>query len=626
MINNNKKIRVLLYAGFKDNTIFYSAVSPPLGLYRLRHYLEKRNIHCDVHDLSLHDNDFKDTKEKISNGYYDVVGVSVDSEKMGRYFTLLKDIRERAEKIGKKVMIVCGGQGGAHAYKSFIQKGNADGVLLGFAESNFHKLILNFAQDPNQHISIYAKGIYGIAYPRDKEFDRIQKIPTRPLTDEEFVQFNYHEIKDLFIPYHDYWYHTQEEGAAALNLNEEKIVAEADPHCDMPINKNTQKFYVETIRLYTSSHCPWKCGFCSSHSFLRMSQASVETENKIPVAPKSGAELTMNSLATTGSQPHPVYRITPAQIYDIIKIHCDKYQPKVFLFNDDAFWDGSKPGFQHIIALCDLIIEGKEKDEIDKEIIFNCQAKIGDFILKENGKRKLHNELIVKLKKAGFYHFGTGVETFAERLLRVPSINKKGNVSEADQHMVIKGLLKHGFSPSVNIILFVPEQTLEELFHTMRTATEYMLEGIQIAMTPLLRPQSGSGILELIDKGLTTIKARYSEWIDPETKEVFKYPLYCIPEDPKIAAFIEHFDIKDYEGMVVLSSTEQEKIVKKSGWSSQVVPRPVTALSVFISLSKYMGKDDWVQYFEDAVYEILARQNLASNKSELIENTIMSNT
>ena len=40
-----------------------------------------------------------------------------------------------------------------------------------------------------------------------------------------------------------------------------------------------------------------------------------------------------------------------------------------------------------------------------------------------------------------------------------------------------------------------------------RTATEYMLEGIQIAMTPLLRPQSGSGILELIDKGLTTIKS-----------------------------------------------------------------------------------------------------------------------
>ena len=53
---------------------------------------------------------------------------------MGRYFTLLKEIRSRAEKIGKKIMIVCGGQGGAHAYKSFIQKGKVDGVLLGFKD------------------------------------------------------------------------------------------------------------------------------------------------------------------------------------------------------------------------------------------------------------------------------------------------------------------------------------------------------------------------------------------------------------------------------------------------------------------------------------------------------------
>ena len=159
----------------------------------------------------------------------------------------------------------------------------------------------------------------------------------------------------------------------------------------------------------------------------------------------------------------------------------------------------------------------------------------------------------------------------------------------------------------------------------MKTATEYMLQGIQIAMTPLLRPQSGSGILELIDKGLTPIKAKYSEWIDPETKEVFKYPLYCIPQDKHIADYIEHFDIKDYEGMVVLSKIEQEKIVKKAGWTSKVVPRPVTALAVFISLSKYLKKNEWVKYFEDAVYEILARQNLAGQK-ELVNTTIQSNT
>ena len=146
-----------------------------------------------------------------------------------------------SERIGKKIMIVCGGQGGAHAYKSFIQKGKADAVLLGFAEINFYNLIINFSKSSNEHISVYSKGIYGIAYPRDKEFNKIQKIPSKPLTDEEFVQLNYHEIKDLFIPYHDYWYHTQKEGAAALNLAEEEQETNSDPHCDLPVNKNTQK-------------------------------------------------------------------------------------------------------------------------------------------------------------------------------------------------------------------------------------------------------------------------------------------------------------------------------------------------------------------------------------------------
>ena len=54
------------------------------------------------------------------------------------------------------------------------------------------------------------------------------------------------------------------------------------------------------------------------------------------------------------------------------------------------------------------------------------------------------------------------------------------------------------------------------------------------------------------------------------------------------------------------------------------MPRPVTALAVFISLSKYL-KNEWVKYFEDAVYEILARQNLAGQK-ELVNTTIQSNT
>ena len=614
-----EKMKVILYAGFKDNAVFYSTVSPPLGLYRLKNYLERRDIDCDILDLSLTDGHFKDSLEKISSGYYDVIGAGVDSEKIVRYFDMLHDIRSRVEKSGKKSMIVCGGQGGAHAYKSYIVNGKADAVLLGFAEKNFYELCRSFEKNRDKHISIYAKNIEGVAFPSDKKFTKIIKNPTKPLTEEEFVSLNYDEIKDLHIPYKDYWDYTYAEGAAALNLSKDGGAKEVtDPHSEIPTeSSDTQKFFVETIRLYTSSHCPWKCGFCSSHSFLRMSNATMEKEEKIPEKPKDGKTISMNALASCGSQPHPVYRISPEQIYDLIVRHCKKYDPKVILFNDDAFWDGSDPGFKHILDLCDLIINGKNTGKIKKDVIFNCQAKIGDFIIKKP-IRRLHDDLIIRLKKAGFYHFGTGVETFAERLLMVPSINKKGNVSEKDQHLVIQGLLKYGFSPSVNVILFVPETTIEELFHVMKVSTEYMLKGTQIAMTPLLRTHEGAGITEMIKKGLTPIKASYAQWSDPVTKEVFKHPLYAIPLNKQLADFIKQFNIKEYDDMERISKVEQDRIVKKSGWDSKVVPRPVTALAVFITLSKYLKKDDWAEYFENSVYKILSRNNYASAEDGLL--------
>ena len=81
--------------------------------------------------------------------------------------------------------------------------------------------------------------------------------------------------------------------------------------------------------------------------------------------------------------------------------------------------------------------------------------------------------------------------------------------------------------------------------------------------------------------------------------------------------------------MVKISQSEQEKIVKECGWTSKVIPRTVTALSVFIAISKYMKRDDWKNYFTDAVYEILSRNtglNTNAQKNKLIETTIVANT
>ena len=139
-MTDKNKIKVILFTGYHDHAIFYSVVSPPIGLYRIKNYLEKRNMECDVFDLGLTNGDFKDSLTKISKGYYDVVGVSVDTEKMGKNLSMLLDIRKRINNSGKKVMLACGGQGASHEYKSWIKEGELDAVLLGFAEKNFYDL------------------------------------------------------------------------------------------------------------------------------------------------------------------------------------------------------------------------------------------------------------------------------------------------------------------------------------------------------------------------------------------------------------------------------------------------------------------------------------------------------
>ena len=68
-----------------------------------------------------------------------------------------------------------------------------------------------------------------------------------------------------------------------------------------------------------------------------------------------------------------------------------------------------------------------------------------------------------------------------------------------------------------------------------------------------------------------------------------------------------------------ISGPEQERIVKLVKWKSKVVPRPVTALSVFITLSRFLGRYDWVEYFEKAVFEILGRNNFVTNKNDSLQ-------
>ncbi len=573
---NDVNINVLLVMGYHNTAKVHSTIAPPLGLYRLKHYLEKKGMSCDVLDLGveasdLNKGDIEDTYSNfgkysglIDQGHYDVVGVSVDQENMNYNLLMLWDLHLQISKLDKRCLLIAGGQAATHDCEKWMTEGALDAILFGFAENTLYELCLDLSKAPDSHLSQMAANIDGIAF-NDTDGNIVRR-PQRYLTEEEFHEYNFEGPMEMDIPYDKYW-----ANAIASRADEKRNLALKEEKSDR------KEFYVEAVRLYTSSHCSWKCGFCNSQSFLKAS----------------------------GCGTHPVYRLTPEEIHKLILRHVEKYDPKVFVLSDDAFIDGSRQGEKHIMGLCELIIESKKKGEIPPGVLFNCQTRINDFIT-EKPQRAVNKPLIKILMEAGFHHFGMGVESFSDRLLHTDSLNKRATTVN-DANMVIAEQLKVGMSPQMNIILFIPETTVEEFFQVMQMTTEWILKGAQISLVPLMQPNPGSGIYEKIQNGMSDIEIEWGNWVNPHNGRTVSWPLYCRPRDQQLAALIDKFELRDYKDMARFSKSESDKIMKNLSWDTDDVPRPIQALSIFITVSKLLDRYDMVEYFESAVEALLQR-------------------
>ena len=77
------------------------------------------------------------------------------------------------------------------------------------------------------------------------------------------------------------------------------------------------------------------------------------------------------------------------------------------------------------------------------------------------------------MEKASFLSIGLGVETFSDRLLKCPSINKKG-LTSADSLKVIDAMLSTKIVPQINIIIGIPESTPDELADTLTVLNVFL--------------------------------------------------------------------------------------------------------------------------------------------------------
>jgi len=522
------KIKVVLMTSFCGPGYF---VAPPIGLYRIKYVLEQNNIPTVIWDQSIDDKSA--FFQRLTNGEFNIIGFSVSHYFMSEDLQLLWSIQCKLDLSNKKALFVAGGHEASMNPKQWLENG-IDIVLPGFAENS----MLSLCQNVKRHyissdLTKLVENIDGYVFLEKNKL--IQK-PRSLLSQEEFTKHTYENVFNLEIPFERYW------NIVSSRLSKTKYQSESKG-----------KFFVKNIRLYTTSHCRRGCGFCASQSFIRMSQ----------------------------TKSCPTLMLSAKQLLKLVVFYVNHIGAESFMFSDDDFPVGSMKGLSRLEEFCDLIIDAKNNNIIPKNITFSCQARIQDFIKKDELGDNIVNENIIKLlKKSGFQTIAFGVETFSDRLLNKPSINKK-NLRVQDSINVINSCLNNHLVPQINIILGIPETNIEEIFYSMDEAVKYIIEGCQISVTPFLNAFPGSPIFE----NSNYIK-NYKTISNPKTgKLVYIANNY----------FIKNIDINDAFTLLDKEKEEQIDLITNTFFSKELIPKYVVALATFIAAANLLGRKDWAE-------------------------------
>jgi radical SAM superfamily enzyme YgiQ (UPF0313 family) len=510
-------------------------IAPSLGLYQLRHFLIQRDVDCDLLDRELYPED--DALARAQAGDYDLIGFSVSHDNMAEELDLLWRFRQAVD--GQDCLFIAGGQEAALNTQQWLQLG-IDLIFLGFAEKSLLQFCRRVADRHDgsglaDTLPDLTLGVPGVAYLGGG--DELVNIPSALLTQEVFEELFYEQILSIDIPFEEYWKKLRRDSA--------------------DISLGASDFIIENVRLYTSSHCPRRCGFCSSQSFL----------------PESA-----------GSAAVSIIMLRAEQIVSLIRTYVDRDGARSFLFSDDDFPVGNKVGLERLRKVCELIIADKGAGRLPADLRFSCQARVLDFVRRnQGGERGIHGDLLRLMAEAGFMSIGLGVETFSDRLFKVPSVNK-GGITLDTCRLLLDFMLDIGIVPQTNLILGIPEYTADELAATMEIAVDYLINGTDIAVTQHLlaipgAPMFASGAYQSISY----------DWTNPVTGETAAIADYFPPNDPKVAAVID--------GLKVAAAEELDGVVKQQGWEGKIVHKRVVGMTTLIAVARLLGRTDLVDKF-----------------------------
>ncbi|MBL4759652.1 MAG: radical SAM protein [Mariprofundaceae bacterium] len=536
--NSDAFPRVLVVSLKSDTAV---NIAPPTGLFLLKAHLNKNGIECDIVDRDLEG--IEPYLDRINDGYYQIIGFSVSRIHMIGDVELIWEIKSSLQERKINSFLIGGGQEATSNARQWLDVG-LDLIFKGFCERELVEFCKNLTAgdfcNGLPSIEQVTANVQGIAYKKGDEY--IER-PAPRFGVEQLTELCYTTVINTRFPYEKYW--------AMLD----------DRSADT--NLGGSEFFIENVRVYTTSHCPRQCGFCSSQSFLPDAQ---------------------------GKQS-PIVMLNAQQVADLVIMYVQDYGAKSILFSDDDFPVGNREGLERMVQFCNLMLEAKKEKKIPESLRFSCQARVFDFLKREDGQKVVNWDLIKLMRKAGFMSIGMGIETYSDRILKAPSINKIG-ITAKDCHNVIGGLIEVGLVPQTNLILGIPEYTVDELVDTLETAFRYIRNGVDVAITAVMNSMPGAPI-----HTASLYKTIYRQWTNPYTGETLQIDDYFEPQDPIIRDGISQFR--------ALGDKEIEEIRAQRGWGGKILHKRVIHVCNLIGVARGIKRHDVADGFRKALEDIM---------------------
>lgn len=519
---------------------------PPLGFYKIKKDLTAKELaYVDVFDPNLHPENAPELlADMIKNEGYDIVSIGLMHENTKDVIGWIDNIKGIAEESGQKAPIVIGGaQEGTHNYKKWFRFSQIDAIVLGYGELPLSHIIynLNHGKEPFAMVP-------GVAYENTGGEVVVQ--PAEDFDNEDFREFTFINDPAEYIPYEDYWKHNG-------NLYS-------------PANYKARGATLEAVEFSTSSHCRNRCGFCSRCTVLE---------------------------AATGIQNRPVLSLSAEEMLELLLKYINYHAPKaVFMREDDLINDRTK-GRSRAIEFFKLVKQARYEGMIPFDFKIYLQTKTKTLIqVDEDGVYRPDMELLRSMADAGVYLTAMGVESFSDRLLKAPSINKKAT---SEMHWAaIDGLRKVGIIPLVNVQLFPPEITASDFIKNAEGVLKHIRLGGQVSVLPTLDYLPGSAIARKADSGeYETIGYHL---VDKRTGEEIYHPVTFVPKDALMKrAFLEREKRQ--------AEIEAELMGNPRYAGFTYPPQPVIGLIRIAAVYRSLNMEDKVQEIYQAIYKLIAK-------------------